>query len=363
MQTLAQEMGSREPMAIQPAAYKARRGEQLTGHHQKWTAALWHRLEILVGELGAVCSKVYTLERVLSFKHDPATNSSYLDLSLCVLKDRPSVTFWSTIGEALDEQFRRANSPFLIQTLELGYPRLVRLLQDLFAKVSAYTGTIYTYGSQSPETLLVLRSFARFEKSYLEKANKRLESMFSSSWSQRHNPSKKDAEAIISASLDELDVARIDPLLIRAVSQIVLDWLSRGIQRINELIVQDALLHPTQDVGPGHRQNATITSAAYALLQGLKTIVDQGPTQVRDRTLDLTSELQSIYEEKLVSPLVTTIRKELSDILSRMHYVDFGLDREAIGSNGSAYMQELSDRTWVIREQLLVHYDVPTAHW
>jgi hypothetical protein len=55
------------------------------GAAQAWTAALWRRLEtLLVAEMGAVCAKVYTLERVLRLKNDGATGVNFLDEALSV---------------------------------------------------------------------------------------------------------------------------------------------------------------------------------------------------------------------------------------------------------------------------------------
>lgn len=58
--------------------------------------------------MSAVCSKVYTLERVLEIKksRDGVTGKerSFLEESLQVLGDRPSLIFWRTVADSLREE-------------------------------------------------------------------------------------------------------------------------------------------------------------------------------------------------------------------------------------------------------------------
>lgn len=364
MQTLTRELGSREPAALQPPSYRARRGDQVAGQQQRWVSALWTRLETLViGEMGAICSKVYTLERVLSLKNDPESGANYLKLAMPQLGDRPSAIFWTTLGDAVEGQARRASSPFLLQSLETGYPRLLRLFQEFFAKISVYTGTVYTYATQSPETMIVLRSLSRFEDIHLSKSKKRMEAIVAP-WSPRQVPGVKEALALVRAAADELDASQQDPLLQRAVGTIVVDWLERAVWRLDDLVLRDADAASLAGIGPSQLQNAAVTSAAYHLLSGLRQLTAQTPANVTSRVASLTAKLETLYDNELIEPLVGgAICKDVSEIIARMHYVDFGLDRDAVSGSGSAYMADLSERTWYVREQLLVHYQVPTRQW
>ncbi|PWN97070.1 hypothetical protein FA09DRAFT_346405 [Tilletiopsis washingtonensis] len=154
--TLAKETGVREPTtAPTPSSYASYRSRRNftpapaadVGAAQAWTAALWRRLEtLLVAEMGAVCAKVYTLERVLRLKNDGATGVNFLDEALSVLGDLPSFLFWTTVSQSLESATREAakSSPFVAEALGAGYPRLLRLFADFFNRVSNFTGTTYT---------------------------------------------------------------------------------------------------------------------------------------------------------------------------------------------------------------------------
>jgi hypothetical protein len=67
-----------------------------------------------------------------------------------------------------------------------------------------------------------------------------------------------------------------------------------------------------------------------------------------------------LYRVDFAETLLNFVLKEILETIARMHYVDFGLQQDAVigGSGGSAYMSDLSDRLWYTREQLLIHYQV-----
>ncbi len=129
--------------------------------------------------------KVYALEKVLKMKKDATTHVVFLDeamkvswfakiyggllhlkLYLKVLENNPSTTFWMSLSRSLQKHFQdsskgqlyivqcciplicSAGSSFLQQTLSTGYPRLLRLFQDFFAKIAVHTDTVYSDNHQ-----------------------------------------------------------------------------------------------------------------------------------------------------------------------------------------------------------------------
>ena len=89
--------------------YKSRaRTEPTAATAPQWGAALWAKLEALVGDLGGVCVKVYTLEKVLARKRDNQTQLSFLDEALILLENKPSLMFWTTLATALESQAKEA---------------------------------------------------------------------------------------------------------------------------------------------------------------------------------------------------------------------------------------------------------------
>lgn len=124
-----------------------------------------------------------------------------------------------------------AASNFVQTTLSTGYPRLLRLFQEFFARIAVHTDTVYTLAQQSPETILVLRAIQPFETLYLTRSTNRLteavasafsiSSSLTSSFSSRPPavPTANEGLTTARAIVNELDAARFDPLLAKAVAK------------------------------------------------------------------------------------------------------------------------------------------------
>ncbi|TKY84825.1 hypothetical protein EX895_005905 [Sporisorium graminicola] len=252
LDSLAQQLKLPLPSLDAPAptsysAYRSgRRGaahdDELRHQHQQqqqvWSDSVWKKLESLVAvEMGAVCSKVYLLEKVLKLKTDSETGVNFLDAALEVLGDKPSYTFWLTFAQSLQQQVSAvcARSAWLAQLLSVGgkaadgYPKLIRLFQEFFAKISVYTDVQYTASHQSPETVILLKGLGSLEKAYVEKITSRTAEVLAqalSSLTAASGPGngarrvvvrEEEAEAVVRSIANVLDTTRFDPLLSRAV--------------------------------------------------------------------------------------------------------------------------------------------------
>ncbi|UZJ52190.1 hypothetical protein CBS101457_001510 [Exobasidium rhododendri] len=375
MQSLSRELGTREPSLLQASSYtsyKSKRGQtqnDITAQstlHQKWSTALWMRLEtLIVGEMGAVCSKVYTLEKVLSLKSDRLTGINYLDEAMSVLGDRPSAIFWSTLSEAVESQSSKWTkaSSFLSQTLSTSYPRFLRLFHEFFDKIAIYTEAVsYSTSLQSPETRQMLDALRHLEESYLLKSKARLDGYLASSFSPQRTAGSQEGSTAAQMAWEELDRAQFDPILLRSVVKMVKEWLLKLVYTIGEQRNNDASSNSLQrnSTSPGQLSNASLTNAIYSLRIGLQKLLELGPEEGKPSTSEVLKEVERLYNVEFVEPLLLAIVKEISETVARMHYVDFGVEQDAVigGSGGSAYMSDLSDRLWYVREQLLVHYSV-----
>ncbi|KAF9897340.1 Conserved oligomeric Golgi complex subunit [Lobosporangium transversale] len=92
-------------------------GEPSVGAAPLWTSILWKRMEKLMDEMYEGCIKIYLLERVLSWKRDPLTQNSFLDI----------------VSNSMDA------SQFLQQAFIDGFPRLLNLLHEFFSRVSVHS--------------------------------------------------------------------------------------------------------------------------------------------------------------------------------------------------------------------------------
>ena len=125
--------------------------------------------------------------------------------------------------------------------MSTSYPRLLRLFQEFFSKIAVHTDTVYTLAQQSPETILTLRAIQPFENLYLTRSRNRLSDAVQSAFSLAAPASQSQdggaaggggggggAAAVPTASgglmlaraiVNELDAARFDPLLAKAVAK------------------------------------------------------------------------------------------------------------------------------------------------
>jgi len=137
------------------------------------------------------------------------------------------------------------------QTLSTGFPRFLRLFHDFFAKISVHTDTLYTQHSQSPETIITLRSISHFESLYLARATARLNEAASTALAgvaRGNPPTPADGVTVARAYANELDAARFDPLLVRAVAKVVGTAVDGLAKRVEGLVVKDR--NATTLVGP-----------------------------------------------------------------------------------------------------------------
>ncbi|PWN54207.1 hypothetical protein IE53DRAFT_391434 [Violaceomyces palustris] len=376
MDSLAREVGAgtHEPLKAPPtySSYKSRRGGVLDGPKgasaPQWTNALWRRLETLItGEMGAVCSKVYTLERVLRVKNDPETGVNFLDASLEALEEKPSSTFWTTFGRSLESFSRESarNSTFLQQTLSGGYPRLLRLFQDLFAKVSVYTDITYNSQEQSPETTVVLHSISHFEKGYLERSVQRLNEVISLfSAASKHEVVADHGDRIAQIMINELDASRFDPSLLRSMVKIVSRACEDLASRAENLWASDPMSSALEGTEMTAMQlaNAGIVSALYHLSKGLDELDCQDT--IMSQISQAKKKIEVCWRDAMMIPFTKSIKREISVILERMHQANLGKKhpRDAsagiMGTGSSIYMSDLSDKLWYLREKLMVRFDM-----
>ncbi|KAF8316421.1 hypothetical protein DL93DRAFT_2148754 [Clavulina sp. PMI_390] len=341
----------------------------------QWATALWARMEVLVEDMAACCVKVYALERVLQLKKDSVTRVSFLDEVMQTMENKPSSAFWHALAAALEKHSKDAatSSTFLQQTLSNGYPRFLRLFHEFFAKIAVRTDTVYTESNQSPETLLILRSISRFETVYLSRSTARLNETIASALSGgiRAPPGAQEGLAMARVAANELDSARFDVLLVRSVARNVVSAVDVLMGRMNTLISRDRMA--TQLSGPTANPpqvlNAQLASTLYACWSQLKTLENEYHPSVINILTPTLKNLKGTFD-RLVDPLISTIRRDLSAIIARLHRVDFSdrqqpgamadpLANPGAGSGGpSPYMKDLSDKLDFIRTQLLTRYAI-----
>ncbi|KAG8987965.1 hypothetical protein FRB94_007800 [Tulasnella sp. JGI-2019a] len=367
--------------AVTSLMYRSRvRTEPTNINAAQWTAALWARLEGMVEELASSCIKesqdglqvfviytnlmhcpqVYTLEKVLRLKKDTATKAPFLEEVLKTLDNKPSSIFWMTMARILETQSRESAkaSSFIQQTLSNGYPRLLRLFHDFFLKIGFHTDTIYSQSYQSPETVLVLRAITNFEALYLSRSSNRLTEAVGTAVAggARAPPGMAEGVAVARTVANELDSARFDPLLVKAVAKSVASALDIFLARVDALTTRDR--SATTLIGPGattqEAVNAQLTSALYNCWLRLSKLDGEYHKSVVAIVDPAVQNMKTAYE-KITEPLLLAIRHDLTAIASRLHRVDFGkaFDPEAGVGGPSLYMRDMVDKLTFVRDEIL----------
>ncbi|KZT26804.1 hypothetical protein NEOLEDRAFT_1177385 [Neolentinus lepideus HHB14362 ss-1] len=360
---LSKEALGKDPApSSQSLIYKSRiRTEPTNLTAPQWTALLWTRLENLVEELTSCCIKVYALEKVLKLKKDPLTGTVFLDEAMKVLENLPRATFWSSLGRALEKQCKDAvkGSSFIQQTLSTGYPRLLRLFQEFFAKIAVHTDTVYSQASQSPETILVLRALSTFEGLYLARVSNKLNETVGQAFAggSRSPPGINEGVNISRSIANELDSAKFDPLLLQAVARNAISSLELMLNRADGMLVRDrsafTLAGPTAT--PQQILNGQVASMLHHCWSRLQKLDEEYQDSVTGILKPQLNKIRSAYE-KVTDPLLTAIKRELGVIIARVHRIDFGKNVDpmaGMGGGASLYMKDLSDKLSFLKMEIL----------
>ncbi|KAI0697261.1 Golgi transport complex subunit 5-domain-containing protein [Cytidiella melzeri] len=367
---LAKEVTAKDPQA--PASsnplYKSRfRTEPTNVTAPQWQAVLWSSLENLIEEMADCCIKVYTLEKVLILKKDAVSQVVFLDEAMKVIENKPSATFWSSLGQSLEKQIRDATkaSSFLQQTLSSNYPRLLRLFHSFFAKIAVHTDTVYTQAYQSPETVLVLRALMTFESLYLSRASNRLNEAISQAFAagSRGPPGQAEGINIARAIANELDSAKFDPLLVKAAARYTSTSMESLVSRADNLAAREraavSLSGPVAT--PPQVLNGQLATCLWHCWSRLDKLQEEYPDPVMSILKTGISNAHRSFE-RIVDPLAAAIRRELSAMIAKLHKQDFSDNVDpmsAMGGGASAYMKDLCEKLTFIKAEVLSQFNIP----
>ncbi|KAJ7647511.1 hypothetical protein FB45DRAFT_893628 [Roridomyces roridus] len=328
------------PNPPSPTLYKSRvRTEPTSYTAPQWTAALWARLENMVEEMADCCIKVYTLEKVLKMKRDTTSQVVFLDEAMKLLENKPSATFWTSLGKSLEKHTRESarGSTFLQQTLSTGYPRFLRLFHQFFAKIAVHTDTVYIQTYQSPETVLILRALSNFESLYVSRSSNKLNEAVGQAFS---GGSRSRSPETVGTSLDML-LSRADALVSRDRQPVTLMGPSATPQQIS---------------------NAQLASCLYNCWYRLSKLGEEHAETVVAVIKPNIQNVQQAYQ-RLVDPVMIAIRRELGAIVAKLHRIDLNKSADPMaGMNGASfYMKDLVDKLSFIKAEILSRYNVGEA--
>ncbi|KAI9486654.1 MAG: Golgi transport complex subunit 5-domain-containing protein [Benjaminiella poitrasii] len=328
-------------------------------HNQKQLAtAVWARMENLMKSMSDQCIKVYSLEKVLEIKKDPLTQISFLEEVSKMLDANSLVSyFWRVLSGHFEKELKEATkkSKFL-QTIFVGeYPKLLKLLQDFFSRVAIYNGTSLTDYSQTPEYVIMLRSFHTFEASFLAKSLQRMTDVIKSTFPSygglsRTPPGRNNVLNITRVIGNELETASFESSLLQAVARNSVKALSMFCVKCESLLPsneQSIYTTSTSNSGVINYLNINIemSNILYYMHQSVWKILEEYPEKIVDIVKKGADDCH-VLMMNIGNKLVELIKKDAENMLMKIHQEDFsGKVRKnnfEPEEDSSSYMKELA---------------------
>lgn len=234
------------------------------------TKAFWTRLEAFIDNIYSSSAAIYVLDLALSRKRDTLTGELYSEIVSETIGSGGVVSyFWKSLTQTFEKELKQAvkSSQILQQLLQLNYPRVLRMFGGLFSNIKL------SYATRAvPSTVLedkchdhtsMLQPLLSFESIYLGKSLSRLLDPVNVSFSSGKSklPSRDDVDRITRCISSELEIAKFDYNLLKAVSSNVKKALVTFSAKCENAASSDTMFNVSG--------NAT---ASYALLRNIEII-------------------------------------------------------------------------------------------
>lgn len=223
--------------------------------------------------------------------------------------------------------------------------------------------------THSPETVLILKSVNAFESLYISRATNRMNETVAATVAggTRSPPGANEGVTAARTLNNELDAARFDPLLVKAVARAFARAVDTFTSRTKALVSTDhaatSLVGPVSP--PSQTLNIELVNAMHHFWQPLDRSITEYPDFVREIVASSIAAVRSTYLE-VAGPLLVAMKREMSAIVSRMHRVDFGPEGTGLTAGGSSpYMKDLTDKLAYVRQEVLgaMRMGEPVKEW
>nr|XP_002121988.1 conserved oligomeric Golgi complex subunit 5 [Ciona intestinalis] len=345
------------------------------GNSAQFRLRLWNNIEMLMDQISAACLQMIHLQKVLSKKRDPVTHLKFTDELVKGGGDVHFVKkFWEFLVQNLKKELSASAqaSNYVTQAFEGEYPKLLRLVNELWGKVSSYKMIIEgvsdapsdkftTFQANSSAHLKddgnsydaesELRScLLNFERAYLQRSLSRLFDPINLVFPTggRTPPSTDEIGSIINAMSSELNVVSVDRDLGCAVAKNVAKTVQLFAVKSEQLIQTQG--DASQVIGPptsAQNRNISVVNSLYELQRSLLKLLSEqrGLTVEALETVRASTECLSLLMAGAVQPLVSSVADAVEAIVLTMHNEDFDTDADSVSGNTlcSLYVKELRD--------------------
>ncbi|KAI8849185.1 Golgi transport complex subunit 5-domain-containing protein [Chytridium lagenaria] len=344
------------------AALERSRKENGPGPVTLYAAGLWRRMEDFMDVLYENTLKVYLLERVLVRMRDPLAQTTFLDLVVKVIDGGIIQYYWKTLLHSFEKELKLATkaSTFLLQIFQVGYPKLLRFFHDFFSRLAVYVKShtskdapvapsflastaslkspVTPVGKQPPlgssaeqwhhipDALALLKPLRPFETAYLQDSYSRLLEPVNNAFPDkpvvgaRPLPSRDDVDKVLRTVSRELDVAKFDEGLLRAVVKRVAQTLNMYAIRTEHSAATDASAYQVTGAGTATSSqllNLEIVNCLWSLGDGVYQIGGE----FKQNAHVVTVILESIGA--IIEPLMIHITREIETTILKIHKEDY----------------------------------------
>ncbi|XP_065197441.1 conserved oligomeric Golgi complex subunit 5-like [Sycon ciliatum] len=339
------------------------------GSSAAWRASLWTRLDRVMDKFYQACSQVFLLYKVLTKRRDSVSHISFIQE---LQKDghcQLTQDFWSKATHILQQQLGEscADSSSMKQALEGEYPKLLRLIKALWARVlqlrSADAATIQPstasplfamsfldsdHASSVAEKQL-RSSVSSFESAYLSRSLSQLLDPINLSFpvGSKQAPATQDLTSIIKTISNELNIANGDDTLVQRVARNVQKTLQCYMGKCQQLTSSWAQSVVHIAGAPTRQQLCCIgvANSLYALHRGVAEVLTNVANIDQDLLTEVYDELKELRstEEEFIRNVVLVVKDTVEAILNSMHEEDWAGPAGNVGAQCSGYISELKN--------------------
>ncbi|KAJ3005924.1 Conserved oligomeric Golgi complex subunit, partial [Thoreauomyces humboldtii] len=322
------------------------------------TTHLWHRLEALMDVIYENYNKMLQLHRVLKRKRDTATQVLFLDDVNKSLKSDLLEHFAQGLSAAFEKELRmatKASQPLMVQ-LQNGYPRLLRLVHNVFARLAV--------SSVSGDDIRSLRRLLEpVDAAFPERL----------AIAVRPTPTRDDVEKVLRTISSELEAAKFDEHFFKAVSRNASKALKTYLNKCEHLCNLDfnqAQIVTSGTASSAQQQLIEALNCLWFMQEGAWKLIHEFENFSPDESLSETVNLLSTALQDLVEPFFAQITRDLESTIVKIGREDFAgrlssPNRGASESSTSQYVVEFAGKIrWLHRELLSkLHCGEESREW
>jgi hypothetical protein len=335
---------------------KAHAGSVQKGNASALAEILWARIEKVTEHVYKYASHLHILDGFLSRKKDNVTQETYLQSVLTFMNCTSlRAHYWHVLSIHLDKTIRTAtkNNPVLLQILQFGYPKLLRVFVDLFAKIALLSGS---EEQKTAETAVIMKTLSNFEHAYVSRTLTRMldtvNSLIPEKSISKGNPSTEEANKLCRSISSELNAVRFDPHLLQLVGKNVTKALSLFRARLMQTLGTTSFTITGSSLGSAQIQKIDAINCLFALSDALWVLVSDFSDSPSEPILEEGAKAAMDLMVSIAEPIFVSCVQELEPVLVKMHREEYA-GKNLVNRNDpqSLYMNEyLSKIRWVFRE-------------